>query len=238
MKVSAKKIETQRNDAEDSNGGSRMTELAYRSIRSRILDNEWSPGYQATEQELALQLGMSRTPVREACMRLQQEGLVTVVPRHGMRVLPVSQTDMREIYEVLASLEATAAELVAARKLGNREIKPLEEATEAMEAALRVDDLVAWAKADERFHSNLLELCDNKILKSMVLNVWDRAHRVRMLTLRMRPKPVSSTKEHKALVKAIKDGDVMQAGRAHRAHRDRAGQELLALLQRLGLNQL
>ena len=100
-----------------------MTAMAYRKIRRLILDTEWAPGFQATEQEVATSLGMSRTPVREALMRLQQEGLVSVIPRHGMRVLPVSTSDMKEIYEILTSLESTAAELAAGRKLTDDQLR-------------------------------------------------------------------------------------------------------------------
>jgi len=215
-----------------------LPEAAYKIIRDNILDNRWPPGHQATEQEVANQLNMSRTPVREALLRLQQEGLVEVRPRHGMHVLPVSPADMKEIYEVLTSLESTAAELTAARKLSAEELLPLEEASEAMDAALKRDDLEAWAKADEAFHSQLLMLCGNRMLRQMVLNTWDRAHRARMVTLKLRAKPVHSTREHRALLKAIRQGDPVAARDVQRAHRERAGTELLELLQRLGLQRL
>jgi DNA-binding GntR family transcriptional regulator len=215
-----------------------MPEAAYEAIRANVLDNRWAPGFQATEQEIADQLNMSRTPVREALMRLQQERLVEVVPRHGMRVLPVSPVDMKEIYEVLTSLESTAAELAAARSLGREELRGLEESSAAMDEALKRNDLDAWAKADEAFHALLLDLCGNQLLKQMVLKTWDRAHRARMVTLRLRPKPVNSTREHRALVKAIRQGDPATAREVQRAHRERAGKELLALLQSLGLHRL
>ena len=65
-----------------------------------------------------------------------------------------------------------------------------------MDKALKADDLDAWAAADESFHSHFLELAGNRQLQATVLNYWDRAHRARMFTLRLRPKPVNSTKEH------------------------------------------
>jgi DNA-binding GntR family transcriptional regulator len=95
-------------------------ERVYQALRARILDNLWPPGYQALEQALALELGVSRTPVREALIRLHNEGLVEVVPRHGVRVLPVSPVDMAEIYAILTSLESLAAELAAKRKTPGR----------------------------------------------------------------------------------------------------------------------
>jgi DNA-binding GntR family transcriptional regulator len=215
-----------------------LVDVAYQTMRARILDNQWAPGYRALEQELALALGMSRTPVREALIRLVNEGLVEVVPRHGMRVLPVSAADMVEIYQVLGSLEATAAELVAARKPSAAEIAPLQDASRAMDEALKRDDLDAWARADERFHRHLVELCGNRLLAAMVHNFWDRAHRARMFTLRLRPKPVNSTREHTELVRAIRKGDVAAAREIHRAHRERGRRELTAILARYRLPTL
>ncbi|SDV46858.1 GntR family transcriptional regulator [Chitinasiproducens palmae] len=216
----------------------KMTDSAYLSMRRNILDNVWPAGHQATEAEIAASLEMSRTPVREALMRLQQEGLLRVMPRHGMRVLPVSPSDMAQIYQILTSLEATAAELVAARGLSAAQLGPLRAATDAMDGALREDDLTGWAAADEQFHACLLDLCGNAYLRDVVLNFWDRAHRARMVTLRLRPKPVHSTQEHIELVAALEAGDAVRAGRVQRAHRERAGAELLNLLKRLGLNVL
>ena len=113
--------------------GASLADGAYQDMRRRILDNVWAPGYQALEQEIALQLGMSRTPVREALIRLANEGLVEVIPRRGMRVLPVSLGDMRDIYQILTALESAAAEIVAARKPSDEELEPLVAATLAME---------------------------------------------------------------------------------------------------------
>ncbi len=215
-----------------------LAEGAYQDIRRRILDNVWSPGYQALEQEIALQLGMSRTPVHEALMRLAKEGLVEVAPRRGMRVLPVSPTDMREIYEILTALESMAAEVLAARNPTAAELQPLITATQAMEQALIADDLEAWASADEQFHEKLVVMAGNKMLSVAVMRYWDRAHRARMFTLRLRPKPVNSTKEHMALVERLQAGDPAGAAAVNRQHRERASRELLAIFEKFRLQQL
>jgi DNA-binding GntR family transcriptional regulator len=215
-----------------------LVDDAYEALRRRILDNVYPPGTQALEQELADALEISRTPVREALIRLQNEGLVAVVPRHGMRVLPVSPADMKDIYEVLTALEPMAAELVARRKPSPAELKPLTDACRDMERALKADDLDAWAAADERFHRHLIELSGNRLLVQQVLNVWDRAHRARMFTLRLRPKPVNSTREHLAIVELIKRGDARGAFDCYRAHRVRASGELLVTLERYRVQQL
>jgi DNA-binding GntR family transcriptional regulator len=217
---------------------SSMVESAYEQLRQRILDNTWPPGFRALEHEVALRLGMSRTPVREALIRLQNEGLVEVIPRHGMHVLPVSPTDMREIYQILTALECTAAELLASRKPDDKELKPLVDATKAMDKALKADDLDAWAAADERFHARLVDLAGNRQLQATVLNYWDRAHRARMFTLRLRPKPVNSTKEHMQMVERLRAGDAAGAAAVTRAHRERASRELVALFERFKLAQM
>jgi len=215
-----------------------LVDEAYNGIRRRILDNQWSPGFQAMEQEVALQLGMSRTPVREALIRLSKEGLVEVIPRRGMRVLPVSPTDMREIYEILTALESMAAELLAARKPSDAELKPLITATNAMEKALAKGDLDAWAAADELFHQRLIVMAGNKMLTDAVMSYWDRAHRARMFTLRLRPTPVNSTQEHMALVERLRQGDAAGAAAVNRQHRQRASRELLAIFERFRLQQM
>lgn len=215
-----------------------LVDRAYTAIRRRVLDNVYPPGFQALEQDLAEDLGISRTPLREALIRLQNEGLVEVKPRHGMRVLPVSPTDMKEIYEVLTALESLAAELAARRNPPEHEIKPLIQASRDMATALDADDLDAWADADERFHRHLIALSQNRLIAQSVLNLWDRAHRARMFTLRMRPKPVNSTREHMTLVETIRKGDARGAFEANRGHRERGSRELLDILERYRLQHL
>ncbi len=215
-----------------------LVDQAYSVIRRRVLDNVFPPGYRALESELAEALGISRTPLREALIRLQKEGLVEVVPRHGMRVLPVSPADMAEIYVVLAALESAAVELVATRRPPERDLKPLLQATRDMDRALKADDLDAWAAADEQFHRTLMDLAGNRMLKETVENFWDRAHRARLVTLRLRPKPADSTREHAQLVDRLRAGDAAGAIAVNRAHRARASRELLALFERLRLQQL
>ncbi|MFO1313708.1 MAG: GntR family transcriptional regulator [Burkholderiales bacterium] len=215
-----------------------LVDAAYATMRRRILDNAWPPGHSALEQALAAELGMSRTPVREALIRLAKEGLVEVVPRHGMRVLPVSADDMRDIYEMLTALESMAAELVVRRKPPAAALKPLVDASGDMARALAADDLDAWAAADERFHQHLVNLSGNRLLIDAVRNCWDRAHRARMVTLRMRPKPVNSTREHMDVVARIRAGDARGAFEAHRSHRERASGKLLEILERYRLQNL
>ena len=205
---------------------------AYDAIKARILRNEYGPGFQATEPEIASALEMSRTPVREALVRLQQEGLLEVVPRRGMRVLPVAPRDMREIYEVLTALETMAVALLAQRRPSAGDVAPLEEALAAMDAALDRGDLLAWAKWDERFHRGILDQCGNQRLAAMAGTVWDQVHRARLASLRLRPVPRRSTEEHRQVLDAIRRGHAAKARDIHYRHRTRTAALLVGLLER------
>ena len=215
-----------------------LTEGAYHRIKDEILENRMAPGFQATEPEIAERLGMSRTPVREALIRLQEDGLVEVIPRRGMRVLPVSPDDMREIYEVLCCVEAEAGMLLAARRPNTRDTAPLEATIRDMEVALETDDLDAWAAADALYHETLVSLCGNGRLAAIATTYQNQAHRVRIFTLRLRERPVGSTDDHRQQVAAILDGDVVRVQELFRAHRERAATELLGILTRYNLNSL
>lgn len=215
-----------------------MAERAYRAIKHRILENHLPAGSIMLEQELAELLEMSRTPVREAMIRLAREGMIDIRPRHGMRVLPVAADDMREIYEILTALESEAAAQIARDGAAPERIAELRDAVAQMDEALAADDLEAWARADDRFHRLILATCRNKRLEAIIEQFWDQSHRVRMLTLRLRPKPTGSNLDHRALVDAIERGDAEAAQRIHHEHRAKNGRMLVELLERHGLTQL
>lgn len=224
----------------DIGGAPRSTEFAYKLLKQKILDNEYAPGAQILERDIAADLNVSRTPVREAFVRLKQDGLLEIVPRHGVRISVLSPNDMREIYEVLMSLEPMAVELLARRKPSDDELAPLIAACDAMEAALarRKPNLKAWAAADEAFHRSLAKLCGNGRLAAMIMMVWDQAHRARMFTLTLRPLPKRSTREHRDVVEAVRVGDVAVARELYAAHRRRGGAELMAIIERHGFQRL
>ncbi len=207
-----------------------QTLRAYHELRRRILENEMAAGTQYLEQTLADELGMSRTPVREALIRLSDERLVEVKPRHGARVLPVSVSDMGEIYELLSTLEAIAAQRVAERGLNAAQLARLDTALAGMDRALDRDDLIAWSSFDREFHNAIVELSGNRRLVQVVSIFRDQAHRARMQTLNLRPKPVQSNRDHAALVAAIRKRDGKSAYDIHCRHRQEAGRMLLKLL--------
>ena len=217
-----------------SNGMS-LKEKAYIYLREEILENRLPPGAQLTEKELSEKMEMSRTPLREAMIKLQNENLVEIIRHKGMRILPLSPEDMREIYTVLTCVESEAAALVASQKLSSKELQPLKKATLDMENAIEADDLDAWAEADGRYHKELLGLCPNKRLVNIALNYQDQAYRVRRFTLRLRKIPIQSTQEHKDQVAAIQTGDAVKLREMFRKHRERAAEELVAILRQFKL---
>ena len=210
-------------------------EQAYTAIRRRILDNYYAPGHQVLEQELAADLGMSRTPVREALVRLQNERFVQLIPRHGMRVVPLSVQDLREVYEVLTSLELTAIERLARSELGDDVLTAIEKTIDEMDVAVKKKDVDGWAKADERFHRMLVTLCGNARLAKMVEMLWEQGHRARMTTVQLRASLAQSNREHRAVLDAIRRHDWQQARLRHTKHRSRATAEILTLLQQTRL---
>ena len=132
----------------------------------------------------------------------------------------------------------TEQKLAVRRHPSVAQLKPLLDASRDMGRALKANNLDAWAAADESFHRHLVALSGNRLLIDAVQNCWDRAHRARMVTLRMRPKPTRSTREHMDVVEKIRAGDARAAFDTHRAHRERGARELLAILEQYRLKTL
>ena len=212
-----------------------LVESAYQAIRRRILDNDYPQGHQVLEQELAAELGMSRTPIREALVRLEHENLVRLIPRHGMRVVPLSVADLRDMYEVLTALELTAIERLARSKVDAAVFDAIDDALGAMDAAIRRNDRDASIAADERFHRTLLEACGNSRLKELAEVLWDQSHRARITSVRLRPDLQPSNEEHRAVVEAIRRGGRKEARSRHLKHRLRTSREIVDLLERCRL---
>lgn len=208
------------------------------TLKEMILSNKLQAGSNHLEAELANMLGMSRTPVREATLILEAQGLVSVIPRHGVKILSISPKDMTEIYQVLTELECLSAELAAAKNHPDEEFTSAEKAIQDMETALLDEDLEAWAIADDKFHSELVRLGENQRVINIFDMYTDQVKRARMLTLRLRPIPTKSNEDHRKVLQAIKSGQSDIAVKVHKEHRVQAGQMLVELLEKFGLNNL
>ena len=210
-----------------------LADDAYAALRVSILEASLPPGHTTGEGEIAEQLGMSRTPVHEAVLRLQQEGLLRVLPKRGVQVAPLSAEALAETYEVLVALEGAAARRLALDPGRAEVLRALSDATEAMAAALGARDLAAWARADDGFHRTLLDRCGNGRLARLANTVADQAQQARAATLRGRPLPTASADEHRWLLRALEAGEPETARAAVEAHRRRASAEILRALSAL-----
>lgn len=210
---------------------------AYHDLRYRIMTGRLAPGTTLLETELAGLLSLSRTPVREAVIKLEEEGLVDVRPRHGVTVKPLSMQDFGHILNVFSALEVRAFELVAARGLSPDEARALERMLEEMEAATLAHDLGHWADLDDEFHSQIVALSGNSRLQDALNAFWGQQYRARMMILPLRPSPMQSDIEHRGIFEALRAGDRHLTRARHSAHRDRADAQQLDLLGRsLGSN--
>ena len=211
-----------------------LVDRAYEALKQKICDGTWAGGEARLEREAADEIGVSRTPVREALIRLEEERLVEVRPRRGFVVLPISADDMADIYEILTALESHAAAKLASQPDTSNVLSRLEASVDAMDAALAENDLEAWARADLEFHRALVEEAGNQRLAEIVRTVSDQVHRARLATLRMRPKPIRSNSDHRAVLQAIRQGDADTAFVRHKVHREKSREVLVALLNDSG----
>jgi DNA-binding GntR family transcriptional regulator len=217
-----------------------LVDDAYVALKAAIRDSVFPPGHQASAQELALRFGMSRTPIHEAILKLQEEGLVRILPKRGILICALVPDDIREIYQVIIAIEASAAESAAALPAPAREVlaDALAQATQDMARALEEHDLDAWGRGDQAFHRMLVEGCGNSRFVRIMQTVNDQSHRARMLTIRLRTGLPRSTAEHLAIAGAIRSGDGRIAYATARQHRIGARDELLPLIKKLGFRHL
>ena len=218
--------------------GKSNTQRAVEALRSMIFHGELGPGSDHLEGEIAERLGMSRTPVREAALTLEAQGLVELRPRKGMRVLAVSPQDMADIYDVLTELESLAAAKAAEAGFSQNDLASLSTAIDDMDSALESGDRDAWSSADDRFHKELVRLGGNRRIQNIVAMMEDQVRRAKKITLHIRPLPLRSNDDHRALLEAIAAGDGDKARQVHRTHREEARAVLLEILETHSLRHL
>lgn len=208
------------------------SQRAIQELRARIFSGELSAGSDHLESELASLLDMSRTPVREAVLTLESQGLLELRPRKGVRILPLSPDDMAEIYDVLTELESYSAERAAESKYNKQDLAVLAEAIDDMDKAIAATDLDTWADADDRFHTELVRLGGNSRIEIIAGMMSDQVRRARATTLFMRPLPTKSNDDHRQVYHAIRKGDGRSARETHREHRQHAKSIIVGLLQK------
>ncbi|MBB4003542.1 GntR family transcriptional regulator [Aurantimonas endophytica] len=217
-----------------------LVEAAYDALKQAIRDGMFPPGFQGSELEMAHRLGMSRTPVHQAIIRLQSEGMVELRPKRGVVIRSLSPDDMREVYDVIIAVEGMAALLLAEQPAAARQAvcDDLEAMNEELIEALDRDDLARWADVDARFHAVLVEGSGNSRLAKIARINIDQSYRARRLTLRFRPKPVHSIGEHRLIIAAAREGDAAGARQMAQDHKIKARDLIVALLKRYDMKHL
>ena len=206
-------------------------ERAYHELRYRILTGRLAPGTTLLETELAMLLSLSRTPVREAAIKLAEDGLVSIRSRHGITVRALNLRDVAEILDVFSALEIRAVALVARRGLSRAEHDHLSSLLDRMERYTSDGNIARWADLDDDFHSSMVSLCGNARLQRTLGEYWGQQYRARMLILPLRPIPHQSDKEHRTILTAVHARDEEAARHRHESHRARADSQQLHLLK-------
>lgn len=211
---------------------------AYAELKRRINCGELQAGQLFKQHVLAEMLSISRTPVREALIRLAEEGLVEIRPRHGVRVKVLTLGEIAGIFEVLTVLEAHAARRVAEQGISGDALAHMEHANRTMLTATERRDFSSWIAADESFHRVLVSDCGNQQLRLIVHGLWDRTRRMRHLAQQQRTIRDASNREHADLIAAIRGRHGQTAFDVHHQHRVGASVATLEFLRQAGATQL
>lgn len=184
-------------------------------LRQRIFHRELEPGSWIDELKIAEELGISRTPLREALKVLAAEGLVTMKVRRGAYVTEVSEKDLADVYHLLALLESDAAGVVASRAT-DAELQGLQALHDELEAA--TDDRDRFFAINEQFHMRLLEIADNRWRDQMVADLRKVMKLNRHHSLFKTGRIDESLTEHRAIVAALVQRDALLAAQRMREH--------------------
>ncbi|MFE4465272.1 GntR family transcriptional regulator [Oerskovia sp. NPDC056781] len=192
----------------------------YDLLRQRIIDGTLEADARLTEPVLSAQLGVSRTPVREALRLLQAEALVVEQPTGGVRVAPLAVTDLHRVYDVRARLEGLLAR-DACERARPADVARLSRLVDLMDAVRDHEDEVLRIGA--QFHGQIATLADNRWCSELLRQIRGHVDRYRSLSARERVGTTDHVDEHREVASAIASGDPDAAERAMREHIERSG---------------
>ncbi len=203
--------------------GSRLTakDRALDYVKNQILTGAFPGGELITEGEVADALGMSRTPVREAFLRMEAEGLLRLYPQRGALVIPVSPQEVRAVMEARLVLEQFAAGKVARQSAEARSDMSDRMATELarQRQTAAAGDLREFSDADRAFHAILIEAAGNSILHDVYGSLRDRQTRMIGESAVREPARVETIlAEHSEIAEAVREGDLNRSLKAIEAH--------------------
>ena len=197
-----------------------LREMVYEELKMQILTGAIVPGTRMMEVELAKEIGVSRTPIREAIRKLEKEGLVTIEPRRGAYASQISTKDMVEILEVRQNMEGLAAYFAASRMKPDQ-LSELKSASDKYNTAVATGNMADMIKYDTEFHHIIVESCNNKILVQMIEQLQELVLRFRYIYYDNFRRAENMPEEHKAILEAISRGDADSAREAADVHIDR-----------------
>jgi DNA-binding GntR family transcriptional regulator len=207
----------------------RLTAEAYTALKAAISSGELRPRERLYETVLAKRFKMSRTPVREAIQRLVNEGLAET-GSDGVYVATLSIEDIRSLEQANRALQSLAAQL-AATEGSEGDLAKLEGFMARMEACVATRDLYGWIAADLEIHRQIFQMCGNRWIWKLLLQMESLIGRVRHIALRRPGRLEESTSEHRAVVDAIKSRDAETARQAMHYHLEKTEQNLIAILE-------
>lgn len=193
--------------------GEQVTEI----VRAMITTDQLKPGQRIVAKSLAAQIGTSRTPVREALHRLEQEKLVVRREQGGYEVRPLTPREVKEATGIRAALESYAVELATGR-IGPRELERLEKNLADFARALERGDGKRLVELNTAFHQTLYRAADSELLLHFIGELATVLHRMRVALLSNPSAARRSLKDHRRLLEAIRRGEARQARRICREH--------------------
>lgn len=179
-----------------------LRDVVFYTLRQAILKGELEPGERLMEMQLAEQLGVSRTPIREAIRKLELEGLVLMIPRRGAIVAKITEKDLKDVLEVRSSLERLSTEL-ACDRMKDEVIDELRAAQKAFKEALKEKDITLQAQKDVEFHDVIYKATNNLRLIQMLNNLREQMYRYRLEYLKDSTAHQRLAEEHEAIIEAL-----------------------------------
>ena len=203
-----------------------LSKKVYRILKKEIIKGSFEPGDKVLEGRIADQMGISRTPVREAIRELAAEGFVTLSPNQGVVVRSVSAESIREVLQIHSVLEGLAARL-SCEVINEEDLKELENYVNKMEKFANKRDSSAYSEVDLKFHELIVNTCRNKRLIQMRKNISDQAQRYRISSLSIPRRLKESLKEHQKILEAFKTKDPKKADSTSQKHIQNALKNIL-----------
>lgn len=189
----------------------------FESIREDILNGRYKQDTELKEAAIGAELGVSRTPVREALRQLELEGLVSIIPNRGAYVNMITAKDVQEIYEIRSMLEGLCARW-ATRSITKEQLDSMEESLCLSEYHTTKKNYDKLYELDSLFHEQLYEAGGSRILNHILSDFHDYVKMVRKVTISTSSRSVTSTEEHRAIFEAIKEKDPEKAEALAKEH--------------------